>query len=181
MPPDWRSRFFMTRAELLTSRSPQSLLLLRRHRRQVRNHCRRTLGIAVRRPSLFQLRLRRCTLDKFSCPPLSCSDSPLACDPKRRGTLQLPDSRPDRTEVRRCPATRRSRGPRTTALRTARVAPDTSPLKGDVVAFGVAGVGIALQDERFFEAFSHCLARESGWRRLSQPRYFTVGIWFVFC
>ena len=86
-----------------------------------------------------------------------------ACDPKRRGrpALQLPDSRPDRTEVRRCPATRRSRGPRTTALRTARVAPDTSPLKGDVVAFGVAGVGIALQDERFFEAFSHCLARES--------------------
>ena len=46
----------------------QSLLLLHacRHR-QVRNHYRRTLGIAVHRPYLFQLRLRRCTLDKFSC------------------------------------------------------------------------------------------------------------------
>ena len=29
-------------------------------------------------------------------------------------------------------------------------APDVSPFKEDVVAFRVAGVGIALQDERFF-------------------------------
>ena len=60
-------------------------------------------------------------------------------------------------------------------------ATNAPPFKEDDVAFRIFGIGTALQDERFFEAFSHCLARESGWRRLSQPRYFTVGIWFVFC
>jgi hypothetical protein len=78
--------------------------------------------------------------------------SPSACDPMRRRkpALQPPVWRPDRTEVRRCPATCESRGPRTTGLRVGNGlvdAPDMPSFKEDVVAFRVAGVGIAFQDE----------------------------------
>jgi len=51
-------------------RGAKSLLLL--HARpgyQVQNRCRRTLDIAVHRPYLFQLRLRRCNLNKLSYSP----------------------------------------------------------------------------------------------------------------
>ena len=85
-----------------------------------------------------------------------------ACDPKRRGRPSLPllDWRRCRTAARRCPATRRSRGPRTTgfARRVGNGFVDpsgVSAFKEDVVAFRVAGVGIALQDQRFFAGLSH--------------------------
>jgi hypothetical protein len=43
-------------------------------------------------------------------------------------------------------------------------ATNAPPFKEDDVAFRIFGIGTALQDERFFEAFSDCLARKSGWR-----------------
>jgi hypothetical protein len=42
------------------------LLLPGRRRHQVRNHCHRTLGIAVHRPCLFRRHHHRCSLDRFS-------------------------------------------------------------------------------------------------------------------
>jgi hypothetical protein len=54
------------------------LLLHGRRRRQVRNHCHRTLGIAVHRPCLFHRHHHRCSLDRFSCAPHAHVTTPLS-------------------------------------------------------------------------------------------------------
>ena len=87
----------------------------------------------------------------------------------RRGTPSLPllDWQRWRTAAHRCPATRRNPGPRTTGLRAARerqlcsCGRHAAPQE-DVVAFRVAGVGIAFQDQRFFAVLSHCLDQLRG-------------------
>ena len=48
------------------------------HRHPVRNHCHRTLDIAVHRPSLFQRHHHRCSLDTFSCSPHAHVTTPLS-------------------------------------------------------------------------------------------------------
>jgi hypothetical protein len=70
------------------------LILLHRRRYRARNHCRRTLDIAVRRPCLCQRHHHRCSLDRSSsAPPQAPEASAAKLSAPTRGSRQRAGAR----------------------------------------------------------------------------------------